>query len=60
MKKEIEAVENRVEGSYVGRRAGKQYPLPCCTHFGNLKCAQQGITGRSFAGADGRKLPSVL
>ena len=21
---------------------GQRYPLPCCTHFGNLKCAQQG------------------
>ena len=21
---------------------GQRYPLPCCTHFGHLKCAQQG------------------
>ena len=21
---------------------GQRYPLPCCTYFGNLKCAQQG------------------
>ena len=21
---------------------GQRYPLPCRTHFGNLKCAQQG------------------
>ena len=20
-----------------------RYPLPCCTHFGNLKCAQHGV-----------------
>ena len=21
---------------------GQRYPLPCCTHFGNLKCGQEG------------------
>ena len=27
---------------------GQRYPLPCCTHFGNLKCAQQG---KGYCGA---------
>ena len=25
-----------------GASNGQRYPLPCCSHLGNLKCIQQG------------------
>ena len=42
----IEGGEVEIEGGEGKRRPrasnGQRYPLPCRTHFGNLKCAQQG------------------
>ena len=39
---EVEEKEEEELKRRAGASNGQRYPLPCCTHFGNLKCEQQG------------------
>ena len=55
MKKgEEERGGSRGEQSQKTSSSGQRYTLPCCTHFGNLKCAQQEEAGAWLGGTDVR------